>query len=92
MCLFNEYFKKICSAVYGQQEDIAKVFDFGSTNKNDMKCKLYGYDSEADCDLSVFKVCFRSISGETSDIVNMEKYNDFLSVSHYVTKLVYTKH
>ena len=50
--------------MYGQQEDIAKVFDFGSTNKNDMKCKLYGYDSEADCDLSVFKVLFCSISGQ----------------------------
>ena len=49
--------------MYGQQEDIAKVFDFGSTNKNEMKCKLYGYDSEADCDLSIFKVRFRSTSG-----------------------------
>ena len=44
--------------MYGQQEDIEKVFNFGSTNKNDMKCKLYGYDTEADCDLSVFKVNF----------------------------------
>ena len=43
-----------------------------------MKCKLYGYDSEADCDLSVFKVCFRSISGQTPDILNMGKSNDFL--------------
>ena len=44
--------------MYGQQEDIEKVFNFGLKNKNEMKCKLYGYDSEADCDLSVFKVYF----------------------------------
>ena len=54
--------------MYGQQEDIEKVFNFGSTNKNDMKCKLYGYDTEADCDLSVFKVNFPAISNPMPEL------------------------
>jgi len=56
-------FLRIAVALYGSQDRIEEVIGFGETDVDDIKCRLYGYEGVADCDMDVFNR--QALCGET---------------------------
>ena len=44
----------VSAVLYGGQQQMTKVFDFGEKDKMQMKCKLYGYAEIGACNLDKF--------------------------------------
>ena len=46
---------RVAVALYGSKDKIEELVGFGETDLEDIKCRLYGYSSKDNCDMSNFK-------------------------------------